>query len=473
VAKTLAEHLKHAAALFDAGETVAAGQAWRAIIKIDPSNSEAKSGLLKVTASSADVERYLIEGRSLYDSGDLRGALGAWEMALAIDPDHQLALSHARGVRKELGIPIEQVKALIDSGARSYETGDFEGAASAWSEALALDSENNLVKAYLDLAQSDLDNQKKKNEPTGIRDQGAGSREQGTGIRVSIDAPQSGATITPNSTLHPSPLAHHTSPITPRPSPIIPHPSPIIPHPSPIAPRPSPSLTRPRYLAVFFVTALLLSGGAVWFRVAKKDALLRTTQTAIRENAIKQASSSARHDDLAMTVSELCAHAKAALFASPLRAYTLAQEAVKRDPLDTTAAKLLEDAKRAVSAIQQGAPGTPYTQPGTLAKPSPQQGSNLNQLMASGNFDEAEMLLEARLTKKPDDMKARESLARVNILKARERARQGRWASARSSLLMGMALFPNDLAWRARLKLLDYLQTAPEDEQRRWIEMLG
>ena len=623
--KTLEEHLKHAAALFDVGKIVMAGQLWQAILKIDPANSEAKAGLRKVrdslaagadaesavsgtdsdapaaslqaqplseesqderdelpqpddaqddssASASAEFERYLLKGRSLYDEGDLQGALEAWEKAFAIDPGQSLVQSYARGVRRELGLPMpddlrhpaqegndsplaekplddnsdqldskasgcsghppsnisyaesgfvnieierrapalpkktggdEEIRLLIDRGSNLYEMGQLENAVVAWSEALALDPDNSLIKSYLSLAQSDLDNEKaiipsdcgpsltqappEDDGPTALPSISSSGATETNRIRngnaSSATAPfrnQSSRTATAEDDSGESasknrfgkttgdPIAPHDkrsasasakNPITQMPD--------VVTH-SPALNRHGPSLhddihispllPRPRVLAISLVAALLLVVGAFWIKATQKDALLKAAQTAIREAAIKQAAQYEKVEPLALTTAELGAQARAAMADSPIKAFMLAQEAIKRDPMDTSAPKLLEDAKRAMAA---------------LPLPQDAKGGSLNQLMAAGNLDSAEKLLEARLMQNPGDMRTRENLARITLLAARAYARLGRWDSARSQLSMGAALFPNDLAWRARLKLLDYLQSAPEDEQRRWIELLG
>ncbi|MDR0499572.1 MAG: hypothetical protein LBH03_07590, partial [Holophagales bacterium] len=191
--KTIAEYLREASELFDAGEVVGAGQIWQAILKRDNSINEAKAGLLKVRERlsvtspqsqssgshplpdivSEDIESFLQEGCSLYDTGALHEALNAWEKVLAIDPGHPHALSYVRGVRKELGLAMldtgtlitsdqaqasrpQELKLLLERGSQLYETGMFEDALDSWESALALDPDNTLTKGYLAMVQMDM-----------------------------------------------------------------------------------------------------------------------------------------------------------------------------------------------------------------------------------------------------------------------------------------------------------------------------
>ncbi|MDR2560550.1 MAG: tetratricopeptide repeat protein [Holophagales bacterium] len=241
--KTIAEHLQHASLLFGAGEVVKAGQIWQAILKIHPSNEEAKAGLLKVrdalskatteepkpevslvepesaaTNSRNPAELLIKQGRAHYDQGSLQEALVAWEKALEIDPGNNLALSYARGVRKELGLPIpetmgavqgppskrqpselegsvigetaaqlqsakgqdeassgavgnkrppEGIAAQIEKGSQLYKMGKIVEAIAAWESALSMDPSSTLVKGYLAMAWEDLDGRRQPS-PVGI-----------------------------------------------------------------------------------------------------------------------------------------------------------------------------------------------------------------------------------------------------------------------------------------------------------------
>jgi tetratricopeptide (TPR) repeat protein len=166
-----APYLRQADDLFAQGDITKAGQIWQAIIKRDPSHSEARTGLLAVKkrllalreaeaamvpplspATSApeqpgyepipqaqepalvdprstppepiqirdaagaigdalDPDRLLAEGCTLYDMGQLGDALRKWEQVLALDPNHALARSYASSARRELGLPPLQAAA--------------------------------------------------------------------------------------------------------------------------------------------------------------------------------------------------------------------------------------------------------------------------------------------------------------------------------------------------------------------------
>jgi len=240
--KTLAEHLQHASLLFGAGEVVKAGQIWQAILKIHPSSEEARAGLRKVrdvlsnastdkpkpetplmepeaaTSGQGPAELLIKQGRAHYDQGSLHEALEAWEKALEMDHGSNLALSYARGVRKELGLPIpeamgaaknphsnnqpsepesrsvgeigarpqitkdqgaapngaagskrqpEEIASQIEKGSQLYKMGKIVEAIAAWETALSMDPSSALTKGYLAMAWEDLDN-KRQPSPTGV-----------------------------------------------------------------------------------------------------------------------------------------------------------------------------------------------------------------------------------------------------------------------------------------------------------------
>jgi tetratricopeptide (TPR) repeat protein len=518
VKKTLAEHLEFASRLFGSGEIVKAGQIWQAILKREPSNAEAASGLTRVREAVAEgdagrrpaatwslagalgltrgaaaqpppaadfrLDAHLRDGRSLYDMGDLRGALEAWERALAMDPGHALAASYVLGVRRELGLPAQaqapapptaaepavpsppaprhgdEVGRLLESGVKAFEKGHFEKAQRDWERAHALDPENGLAKGYLGLVRNEAMRRPPPRQDSAPADgrrptvkaapgeavpgpplarggqahSGAGPggpARSGAWRGTAVQAP---ATIVGGATLdRRMEIKKGNAP-------------------------PALRLLSGSRLTVGAVLVALLSVPAAFFvRDMKKDAMLVAARTSIREGAIKHAGQSAKTEILVPTVEGLCKEAHSLLASDPLRAYLLAHEALKRDRMDASAPKLMEEARRAM--LGENAP-------------APQSGSPAR-LMAAGDLDGAAAILEAQLRRSPNDARTRESLARVSLLMARARAAHGDWEGARARILMGYSLFPGDLEWQARLRLLDYLRAASEDERRAWMGLLG
>lgn len=581
--KTLAEYLKQASELFDTGYVVKAGQIWQAILKKNPSNTPARAGLLKVrdvlsngSASSStegipssdtptelaqslskikeESEHFYKQGCSLYDLGKIYEAKEAWEKALAIYPDHGLALSHIRGVRKELGLPMpesdtqtpnpidepiaksadtqpippvsskaeesifvdvsenkveleqpqidkeskevdspdasesqaqltpgeseEEINRFVEQGTHLYKIGKVEEAIHIWQSVVALNPDNILTKGYLIMAQAELAVSKGTNilssSKTGKITFQSNSISATTDTSHPKDEKESIALI-PTQKKGGADTEKTEKPIQP----ISPPPSVQLPEKKTTAAIPSaitqkneitrvgPSLQKKNNKAtllsrlfspIVMVVILLLVGGATWVVLfMKKDALLNATQIAIKEEAIKKAKRSDKVVNLGMTVEELKSQAKTAMSSSPLRAYFLIREINNLDSSDTSIPKLLDQAHQAMMAL-----------------PSPPRISgDINNIIATGRFEEAEAILEADLRHSPNNIRIKENLARVCLLLAREYAKQGKKDSARSRLLMGAALFPKDPTWQARIKLLENLQSIPKDVQNQWYEMLG
>jgi tetratricopeptide (TPR) repeat protein len=472
-------------------------------------------------ASDGATEQFLRKGCSLYDSGALTEALEAWEKVLAIEPGHYLALSYTRGVRKELGLPVadglqpprdtgslpemqapparqaevpiaqtapiseDQAKiiAVIERGSQLYKVGNIEGAVSAWESALAADPGNVLAKGYLTTARKDLKarpavlppplpNEAHPSRPAEFDPFGQAATEEPPAEQAqqkNDDLKQTGSSEkaiqipgigigSPIATIRPIGVKKNAP--AQMPSMITSNQDPKRQGPAfskeikklPLLSR----LASPLSFILTFGLILLLAAGGFWLVSSKKDALLKATQTAIKDGAIRSAQQSVKTINLPLTTEELKSQAKSAMNNNPLRAYMLVQEIIARDPADSSAAKLLDQAHQAMATLPKG---------GTDA--------DLNRLMASGNLDGAAALLEARLRQNPNNLRAREDLARLCLLQARANSKQGNWGIARSRLLMGAALFPKDLTWQARLKLLEHLQSISKEEQQHWTEMLG
>jgi len=574
--KTLAEHLQHASLLFGAGEVVKAGQIWQAILKIHPSNQEARAGLLKVkdvlskaateeprpeislvepestTANSRNPAELLIkQGRAHYDQGSLQEALEAWEKALEIDPGSNLALSYARGVRKELGLPIpetmgaaqgppskrqpselaggvigetaaqfqaakrqdetpsgtagnkrqsEGIAPQIEKGSQLYKTGKIVEAIAAWESALSMDPSRTLVKGYLAMAWEDLDGRHqpspvgitpKKREPSGgpampefgWQDEAAGAADasgiapHSTTLAIAVDANGLEADAqaaggpdldSPPKPETPSRARQPQGPAAP-PRESAPTKMPAIIIEDQAQTRQGPGLPQklhgvpflsrlftPTAVKVASILIFVLAGATAWAAWARRDALLRATQATIVGEAIKAASRSIKDVSLSQSADELKSEARSAMSSDPLMAYLFVQELVSRDPNDTSPAKMLEQAKQAMAAA-----------------PKAKADGDLGRLLSDGAIDDAEALLKSMLMQSPNNIRARENLARVCLMQARHLVANGQWGKARARLLMGAALYPRDPSWQARIKFLESIQSLPKEDHARWAEMLG
>ena len=136
-------YLSKAAALFEGGDVVQAGQIWQAILKKSPDHAEARAGLYKVklyfdaratqdglaseqkkeleaqaatpaptpqiaTGGSTELVRLLEQGCTLYDAGHLQDAITKWEQVLEKDPHNVLAKGYITGAQRILGQPVTE-----------------------------------------------------------------------------------------------------------------------------------------------------------------------------------------------------------------------------------------------------------------------------------------------------------------------------------------------------------------------------
>jgi tetratricopeptide (TPR) repeat protein len=201
-------YLRQARALFAAGDVVKAGQIWQAILKKDPGNAEARTGLYKVkahfdaratqdgpagaappsprgdketlTPSTPEINTLLEAGCTLYDAGLLEKAISTWEMALHQDPDNALAKGYIDGARRVLEAgkakaapeapaapapapaPVpepaeaEVIDRLLRDGCTLYDMGQIEDALRKWEQILARDPGHALATDYANDARREL-----------------------------------------------------------------------------------------------------------------------------------------------------------------------------------------------------------------------------------------------------------------------------------------------------------------------------
>jgi|GEM_PF-420429 len=146
-------YLKKAAALFEGGDVVQAGQIWQAILKKSPNHEEARAGLYKVKlyfdaratqdglaserkngkdakpatpdpappaptgGASNELARLLEQGCTLYDAGHFEDAIAKWELVLEKDPHNVLAKGYIVGAQRILGLPAPEES--VDAGPRA------------------------------------------------------------------------------------------------------------------------------------------------------------------------------------------------------------------------------------------------------------------------------------------------------------------------------------------------------------------
>ncbi|WP_306590728.1 hypothetical protein [Geothrix sp. 21YS21S-4] len=194
-------YLRQAEQFFADGELVKAGQIWQAILKQQPTHTEARERLValrdrlvalreKEAAAAAPEpplpapppppapiegpDRLVAEGCTLYDMGQAADALRKWEEALARHPLHPLARTYAASARRELGLPpleaaVESAPApapiafgdddaarLLREAVQLYDMGLTEEAIAKWERVLVLEPHREEIQEYLRQAREEL-----------------------------------------------------------------------------------------------------------------------------------------------------------------------------------------------------------------------------------------------------------------------------------------------------------------------------
>ena len=203
-------YLNEAAALFEAGDVVKAGQIWQAILKRDPNHGIARAGLYKVKvhfdaratqdglfvpplpelpaaepAQSLELSRLLDLGCTLYDDGRREEAISAWTRVQDQDPGNILAKGYIEGARRQMEAEAVRTGALatldaqaadaqaqaaeaeaqdteasherlLRDGCTLFDMGQSEDALRKWERILAEDPQHGLALAYANDARKEL-----------------------------------------------------------------------------------------------------------------------------------------------------------------------------------------------------------------------------------------------------------------------------------------------------------------------------
>jgi tetratricopeptide (TPR) repeat protein len=519
-------HLDRAAALFEAGDVVQAGQIWQAILKREPRHQAALAGLYRVKEAldrkrGWDNERLVQEGCTLYDLGQEAEALQKWEQVLASDPAHKLARAYAENARRELGRPEPEAPAapepeepgapgadpdrLVREGAQLYDLGMAEEAAVKWRRALELRPEHQDAAEYLKMARRDQEEAAKapparpaparpaadqreariaraeQHLRDGHLDDAAMAFRQllDQGVqetRVLHGYQQARALLTAQAE------AVRIVPVAPAPAPE-PRPEPA-PEPRPVPAQPTAPpraltvrppqrdgfrlpgplrglrlprrLDRPRVLAAAAGAAVLVLLALVLYGLHRREAALKEAVAAARKAALRPVSRMVEVPSLEQPTEAVRAEAEQALGADPLLAYLRGQEWARRDPDNSAAILLVQKAK---DKLTYG-PAT-----ATLA--------DYDKAVQAGDLESACRAALSLLRRDPDDLDLRGRARKVLLALAPLYAADDRMGKARDMLLLGRALYPRDLAWAARLKLLESIQEMAKPDRIPWIQLLG
>jgi len=515
-------HLNRASALFEAGDVVQAGQIWQAVLKRDPAHQAAREGLYRVKLvfdQQAHVnanEQLLQEGCTLFDLGEVRDALDKWQRILATDPRHQLALSYANNARRELGLarlpvperaaeaapapaPPADPEQLVLEGVQLYDMGMTEEAMVKWRRALELNPEHQDAPKYLEMASREqlqgpagppapsraaapagpADNQLETRIWRAgqlLRDQRLeeavqafqGMLDQGTqDQRILAGYHQARALLSARDAAPPLVLAE------PAPAPPAPPPLPVGPPEALLTRSPAPrdgfrlpgnlqglrlprGLRSPRRIMLALGVTVLVALGLILYGVRRREAALKEAVAAAKLNALRPVSRMVQIPSLPETLEAVRREAQDALAEDPLRAYFRAQEWQRRDPDDPAAVQLVQRAKDKLSGPPPAA---------ALA--------DFDKALQTGNLEGARTSILALLRHDPDDLELRGRARRVLLALAPLYAGDERMAKAQEALCLGRALFPQDLTWQARLKLLEAIQAMAKSDRTSWIPLLG
>jgi tetratricopeptide (TPR) repeat protein len=481
------------------------------------------------TPARLEPDRLVIEGCTLYDMGQVEDALRKWTQVLTLDPTHRLAWEYANGARRDLGLPPlgaqpaevqppapepppsaeahaaeEDLDKLLHEAVQLYDIGLLEDAASKWERVLALDPGRVEVRAYLDQARAELARRvpaapapRPVGPDPGLLDLKLRQAEH----LLNLQRPEEAAfTFQQALALDPgNPRARQglercqraAAPAPPSMPPAVPEPVGRIlmaePEPAPAAgpqavtppaalvkpatglrsgltlPRLAevslarlPWLRDPKILAMGAGGLIVIILGLGAFHSYRKDQALREAVKAARAAAIAPISREAQAVDLAETPAAIRNEAEAALDNDPLRAYLRAATLAQRNPGDAAAAELLEKAKAALPGGAVGATLDEY-----------------QKHLQAGDLDAAAQVMDALLRATPDDADLRRRAARLELALCSIHAARSRWDDAALDLERGRALFPDDLSWQARLKLLSQIRAMPKDQRGNWIVLLG
>ena len=511
-------HLNRASALFEAGDVVQAGQIWQAILKRDPAHQAAREGLYRVKlvfdqqAHANANEQLLQEGCTLFDLGQVRDALAKWERILGTDPRHQLALTYANNARRELGLarlperaaeaapaplpaPSADPEQLVLEGVQLYDMGMAEEAMTKWRRALELNPRHQDAPKYLEMARREQE-QGPAGPPAPIRAAAPAAADSQLETRIwragqllrdqrLEEAAQAFQSLLDQGTQDQRILAgYHQARalLAARDAPVplvLPDPAPA-PPPQPVGPPeallargPAPrdgfrlpgnlkglslprGLRSPRRIMLTLSVTVLVVLGLILYGVRRREAALKEAVAAAKLSALQPVSRMVQIPALPETLEAVRREAEAALADDPLRAYFRAQEWQRRDPDDPAAVQLVQRAKDKLSG-----------------PPSPATLADFDKALQTGNLEGARTCILGLLRHDPDDLELRGRARRVLLALAPLYAGDERMAKAQEALCLGRALFPQDLTWQARLKLLEAIQAMAKSDRASWIRLLG
>ena len=221
-------------------------------------------------------------------------------------------------------------------------------------------------------------------------------------------------------------------------------------------------LSRPRWLqsrrnlGIAAGTAVALLAVLVAYGLHRRELALREAVASAKVDALRPVSRMVQVPQLAESPDAIRREAEQALNDDPLLAYCRAQELRRRDPDDPGAARLAQEARQRLAAQ---APA------GDLAA--------FDKDLQSGDLESAWTCILGLLRQDPDHPELRERARKVMLALVPLYSGKDSFGKAQALLLLGRAMYPRDLSWQARLKLLETIQAMPASERAVWISLLG
>jgi tetratricopeptide (TPR) repeat protein len=209
-------------------------------------------------------------------------------------------------------------------------------------------------------------------------------------------------------------------------------------------------------MAMLGGAALAILIGLVVFRHIQRNAALAEAIASAKAAAMAPIARRSQVANLAETPQDIKSECERDFSEDPLTSYYRAEELIRLDPGDPAAAQLLERARERMAQV-------------------PPVGSekDLDRSIKDGDLETARNALGDLLRRTPDDPELKAKARTVYLALVQVQASAERFQEARDTLRQGRAMFPQDKAWAARLRLLEEIQAMGKGSRATWIPLLG
>jgi len=480
--------LREGCTLFDLGQTQDALQKWERILAIEPKHRLALAyandarrdlgmALLPVpreeaeaapVLSVADVDQLVREGVQLYDMGMAEEAMVKWNRALELNPEHKDAPKYLELARRERDqaasrpvAPRPAPRPVPRPAPRPAPVTELAAAAPAHPDG-SLEARIGRAEQMI----HDLRLEEALQAFQHLLDQGTQDPRIMAGYhqaRALLNA-QAAAHKSPTPVVELAPLP--AVPAQPAAEPAGPPPALTERGPAHRAGLRLPGALRnlrvpdrlrtPRNLGLAVTAAALLLLSLILIALHYRETALREAVASAKINALRPVSRMVEVPSLPETLAAVQQEATTALPDDPLLAYFRGQEWQRRDPDNSAAVQLVQHAKDKLADLPVST---------TLEE--------FDRALQAGNLEGARSTILALLRHDPDDLDLRGRCRKVLLALVPLYAGEDRMGKARDALCLGRALFPQDLGWQARLKLLDAIQAMSRSDRAAWVQLLG